>query len=335
LYADRMPLGALGGNILRVIDDYVDRGDSSEPMTLTRYETLKQNLRSKVGTLYISGVVEAFLSVLLREVTLDKGTGQALVLVYNEKGDDYLMLGPCLENIGFRTGSAVDVGDFVRRYENEWPDFLIVLAPGSIDETEQLMKKVTDAGVVVRTVPTFVLAPGSIVNQLSFLLKDGVEDVLSIDSDLDPLLVKINRIRSRNEDEHRRRLNDIQQIGTHGTIEDMNVIDLLQAMGRTQKTIRISITAVGEQLTMYLDQGNLIHAQVGDLSGSEAVYHGLSWKQGIWSVDPVDRSTFPPPNNDRSIDAILIEGCQRLDEGYRDSDDAGLDALDQMLPDET
>ncbi len=334
LYPDRLPLSILGGNILRIVEDYLGRPDAREPMTLARYETLKQEFRGNGRNRYLSRVTDAFMSLLLREVTLDNDPTQSLALVYNERGEDYLMLGPCLENLGFRTSSAEDVDDFVRRYENEWPEFLIVLAPGGVEATEELLKDLTDAGVMVRSIPTFVLAPGEVVGRLSFLLKEGVEDVLSIDADLDPLLVKINRIRSRNEDEYRRRLNDLQQIGTHGTLEDMNVIDILQAMGRTEKTICISITAMSEHLIVYLDQGNLVYAEVGEIKGPEAVYYAVGWKNGIWSVDPVRREELPSSNIDRTIDSILIEGCQRLDEGHRGDTEANLDALDEMLSDE-
>ena len=98
----------------------------------------------------------------------------------------------------------------------------------------------------------------------------------------------------------------------------MNVIDLLQAMGHSEKTVRISITGQGKQTTIVLNEGLLYWAECDDLTGPEAIYASLAWKDGIWCVDPILPGDLPTePNVRESIDAILIEGCRRLDEGVR------------------
>jgi hypothetical protein len=109
----------------------------------------------------------------------------------------------------------------------------------------------------------------------------------------------------------------MQQMGTHGSLEDMNVIDLLQAIGHTQKTVRISVTGHGSQLSMCIDQGRLVFAECEQATGAEAIYRALVWQHGVWSVDPIEPRELPEPNNDEPIDSILIEGCRRMDEHAR------------------
>ncbi|MDH4158052.1 MAG: DUF4388 domain-containing protein, partial [candidate division Zixibacteria bacterium] len=112
----------------------------------------------------------------------------------------------------------------------------------------------------------------------------------------------------------RQRRSVIEDLGTHGSLEDMNVIDLLQALGPSEKTARISISASGKQLTIFLNRGNIIYAECDGISGADAIYQGIPWKRGIWSIDPVSPNCLPEPNNYRSNDSILLQGCCLLDE---------------------
>lgn len=111
----------------------------------------------------------------------------------------------------------------------------------------------------------------------------------------------------------------ILSLGTHGSLSDLNTIDLLQIMKSNDKTVRVDISANGRQLTMFIDRGNLIYAECGQWLGAGAVFRGLLWNRGIWNIDTVSTDTFPPPNVNRSIDSILIEGCYLIDEQNKPS----------------
>ena len=97
----------------------------------------------------------------------------------------------------------------------------------------------------------------------------------------------------------------------------MNLIDLLQAMGPSRRTVRIVINSDEQELIIYLDEGAIVYAKCDELEGAEAVYEGLSWKDGTWSAQPVSPSSIPEANNDYSNESILMEGCRLLDERTR------------------
>jgi hypothetical protein len=106
----------------------------------------------------------------------------------------------------------------------------------------------------------------------------------------------------------------MKSLGTHGTLEDMNLIDLLQALGPSFKTARISVTAEGKQLTVFLDKGKMIHAECDGIVGPDAIYEAIPWTRGIWSVDPIEPAELPEPNTFSSNESILLEGCRRMDD---------------------
>ena len=51
-----------------------------------------------------------------------------------------------------------------------------------------------------------------------------------------------------------------------------------------------------------------------DLRGSEAIYDGLSWAAGSWTIEPIAPDELPEPNVTDSNESILMEGCRLLDE---------------------
>jgi hypothetical protein len=69
------------------------------------------------------------------------------------------------------------------------------------------------------------------------------------------------------------------------------------------------MSAEGEQLTLIVDKGIIISAECGEAQGIDALARAVSWKQGIWSVDPCDIRDLPAPNLNRDIAGALLEAC--------------------------
>jgi hypothetical protein len=96
----------------------------------------------------------------------------------------------------------------------------------------------------------------------------------------------------------------------------MNLIDLIQAMGPSNKTARITVCADGKDsdLVIYLNRGMIWNASYKAMSGAEAVYEGLGWSNGNWSIESLDESELPEANNKLTNESILMEGCRLIDE---------------------
>jgi len=90
-------------------------------------------------------------------------------------------------------------------------------------------------------------------------------------------------------------------------------------MGPGGKTVRLAAVSDDKQLVIFLKQGAITYAEFGDKTGAEAVYEGLSWNSGNWSVEPVQPENIPESNNEFSNESILMEGCRLIDEKQRSS----------------
>ena len=100
----------------------------------------------------------------------------------------------------------------------------------------------------------------------------------------------------------------------------MNLIDLVQALAPGRRMVKITVwhaKASADKLTIFLDKGIITFAQLGNKIGAEAIYDGMTWADGVWTVEPVMLENLPVPNNALSNDAILMEGAYRLDEKMR------------------
>jgi DNA-binding response OmpR family regulator len=238
--------------------------------------------------------------------------------IINDGGNNLNTLQSVLSHQGYH----VVVIDKSEIYENtgNWknPDILIISSTGTTEEIADLLDSLIQKNIDIFTTPTILISDNLDNQTLTTFLKGGIEEVISSDCIMDLLIIRMNRIRDRLAEKRNQRGEILKGLGTHGTLNDMGVIELLQAMGSTSKTARISISGDSQQLTLFLKQGNIIYAECDTLLGPEAVYRAISWNTGVWSVDPVDESILPKPNNQLSNEALLLEGCRLMDEENRD-----------------
>jgi predicted regulator of Ras-like GTPase activity (Roadblock/LC7/MglB family) len=77
-------------------------------------------------------------------------------------------------------------------------------------------------------------------------------------------------------------------------------------------------TGDGRTAVLYLEQGQIVHAESQGESGEEIVYQVLAWGDGSFSVEPGQ----PPPAHSiqRSYAGLLLEGMRRIDEGTAEVD---------------
>jgi CheY-like chemotaxis protein len=102
-----------------------------------------------------------------------------------------------------------------------------------------------------------------------------------------------------------------------GNLAQMSVVDLLQTLDIGRKSCRLTISHDGQQCEMQFDNGQLLHAEVGDVSGEAAVYAVVAWTEGTFLID------FEQGECARTIthstQSVLLEALRRFDESQRDS----------------
>jgi hypothetical protein len=246
--------------------------------------------------------------------------GRYRILLYDATEGGCSAVGQMLSHQNFSVAVVHAVDDLISETRRISPQAFILAVSGGRDAALELLKKLISSGLLVSGCPAYLVLSSYSSSDASDLLNAGFEDVFGSDNVLDLLMIKLSRLRERLNCERAQRMEIMQTLGTHGSLTDMNVIDLLQAMGSTGKTARISVTAHGQQLTVYLERGRIVYAECDDIRGPEAVYCALGWRKGVWSVDPIAPEELPEPNNNLANEAVLLDGCRRLDEmGHHNS----------------
>lgn len=104
-----------------------------------------------------------------------------------------------------------------------------------------------------------------------------------------------------------------------GRLEDLSVVDLLQALDLSRKSCAVAVTgrALGastpaQAALLLLVEGQVKDAQLGESRGDEVVYTALGWGEGEFAIDFNRRPEQVTVKN--STQGLLMEGLRRLDE---------------------
>lgn len=317
-------------NILSAADYYTHSKYNKPNLTVEEFKQLTEILRAKIGIDFLPEVGQELINILYDTITITKPTYESCyVIIFNESGADQLMFKDCLENLGFEAEFVSSVDDLMDCHNKRNVDILVLEAKGTVLQVSDLVNKIEDHNINFDNVATYLLTNNENIFELTGLLQKGIEDIISIENDLDPFLIKIIRKKKRLIADSNKQVKMLEKMGTFGSLSDISLMDLLQTMNGNGKTCLISVSAQRNQLTIYVQNGQIIYAEDEEYKGEKAIFKGLEWSKGIWSFDPVNISDLPRPNVNQSINSILLEGCQYLDESKN------INTTDEINLDET
>ncbi len=100
-----------------------------------------------------------------------------------------------------------------------------------------------------------------------------------------------------------------------GNLKDFSLPDVIQLVGFGRKSGVLGVEHQGSTAKLYFSEGNVIHAQMGDLEGEEAVYMLFRLGEGefrfLADSSPPVRTIFMDPTN------LVMEAARLLDESNR------------------
>ena len=97
-----------------------------------------------------------------------------------------------------------------------------------------------------------------------------------------------------------------------GSLKELPLPDIIQLVSVSGKTGRFTLTRDAERGYIFLKNGQMVHALVGELIGEEAIYALAIWNHGEFQFEPgseADRQTITKSNTN-----LLMEAARRLDE---------------------
>ena len=97
-----------------------------------------------------------------------------------------------------------------------------------------------------------------------------------------------------------------------GSIQELPVPDIIQLVSVSGKTGMFMLVRGPERGYIFLKNGRIVHAELGSLSGEEAVYALAIWNQGDFKFEPGAASEIKTIS--KSNTNLLMEAARRLDE---------------------
>ncbi|MBV9494968.1 MAG: DUF4388 domain-containing protein [Acidobacteria bacterium] len=97
-----------------------------------------------------------------------------------------------------------------------------------------------------------------------------------------------------------------------GSLKELPLPDIIQLVSVSGKTGKFTLSREHDRGYIFLKNGQMVHATVGDLVGEEAIYSLAIWNQGEFQFSPneePDRQTITKSNTN-----LLMEAARRLDE---------------------
>jgi hypothetical protein len=97
-----------------------------------------------------------------------------------------------------------------------------------------------------------------------------------------------------------------------GSLKELPLPDIIQLVSVSGKTGKFTLSRDADRGSIYLKNGQMIHANVADLIGEEAIYALAIWNHGEFQFSPgeePDRQTITKSNTN-----LLMEAARRLDE---------------------
>ena len=317
---DDVCLDVIGGSIITAVSEMVQIIPIDDKISFEKLASFRVWLGELTGRKVINKVAGTLLEMIEEKMlvsSIDDRFSHVLILGGSESEKE--MLAKRLKQEEYHLAMEQTEEAFINLYQRGVPDMIILVDQGEPSDLEAVVDRLLDCGVDLSVVPTFVLAE-SVTSQLSALLTKGIEDIVPVGDNLNMLAAKMNRIRSRakaHQDSQKLEITDAKNIETQGQLSDMNLIELLQVLGPSRKTVHLSISSSESELLIYLCNGDIIWAKVGEIAGAEAVHQGICWTSGVWTMNSIEESDLPERNIHDQNESIIMEGCRLLDESTR------------------
>lgn len=103
-----------------------------------------------------------------------------------------------------------------------------------------------------------------------------------------------------------------------GKLRDMHPADLIQHACIDRKQARLVLKHKGESAEIFFEDGQIVHAVLGNLIGKEVVFRVLNWQDGTFEM--TNNIAAPQHSIHENWTEILLEGARLHDEAQVDTE---------------
>jgi len=275
-------------------------------------QRLRKELQGTRSNSETDAMIEAFLKVIKEEELLGRvgegAAGRILIVDPTESP-----VSPCalrLNNEGYQIEVVKRAKDALNKVAQGKID--LILSELNLEDAKglQLCRAIKGKETTVST-PFLFLTSDKGEGLQAECLEAGAEEFFLKPPDLDVLSLKIKRLLSIKQADTKTR-------GVHGSISEMKPADFLQTLSAAEKNVEVRLERAKEKGAIFMQKGEIVHANTGSLSGEEAFFALMAWNDGNFEI--VSCADFPARSIQSPLMSLLIEGYRRLDESQAQGD---------------
>lgn len=253
----------------------------------------------------IKRVFKVFLKVLMDEATLmggEAGTGRILIVDPEEAVAP--LMAPPLRQDGFDVKVVPDAETAAPTITTFVPHLVISAQELPVADGVALCEDIK-SDPETRTLPFIMLSKhkGKKVRMQS--LKAGAEALLHKPVDLEMLFLEVRRSIKVPDEQ--------SAAGVTGSLSEMSFTDIIQIVAAGNKTMEIRLSRQGTEGRVFVDKGQIMHAETNTLQGEEAFYALMHWADGTFATQQCTQ--LPAQTIHNTVMALLMEGARQHDEG--------------------
>jgi DNA-binding response OmpR family regulator len=256
--------------------------------------------------------LEVFLNLIKNEAFLkgiDKPAGCILIVDPSQSPTSPSVIR--LNNDGFEINVVPDGKKALKRISEHKYD--LIISEAKLPDTDGLkFCRLIKSNQSTANIPFFIFTEEDDVRLPVESLEAGADDFIKKPGELEILSLKVRKVieKARAQDTNG---------GVSGSLNEMSPTDFIQSLSAGEKSVRITIENETESGQIYIENGNIIHAQAGDLEGEKAFYKIVVWEEGRFQIVPW--STFPSSTIQGNTLSLLLEASRLADEAMGIDDD--------------
>jgi response regulator RpfG family c-di-GMP phosphodiesterase len=300
---------SIGARIVHIADSYVAMTTERPYRKALSQKEAKSEILKNTGIHFDPEITEAFMSVLNGNL-LENGSKPSIIVL--ERAPALMNVIKLIIDTGkFDIIQGSSINEMVRIMIKNVPD--VIIADVEIfgkDNLAHFFNAMYEIPALQNCSFIFVLTDYSYPRHF---IGDNVR-YLNTPIDMGELSSAVN---SFLKDDSEKTIHKAESKGLTGSIEDFNLADIVQILQLGLKTARVDIDLEDINGTLYLMQGNIVHASTDTLKGEEAFFEMMKWDSGTFSIH--HGVTTNNTNIASETMYLLLEAMRLLDESKRSS----------------
>jgi response regulator RpfG family c-di-GMP phosphodiesterase len=300
----------LGARIVAVVDAYVAMCSTRPHRPPLQTEQAVEELERQAGQQFDPEVVEALIRVLEKTHAGFSGGEKPSVVVCDADAEFRKLLQMRLVNDGYDVRCVAKADEALEAVLAAPPDLVLADVDRDASDAFQLLREMRKDAAFQHVPFAFLGRSDSRLLKIR-ALRQGVDDFLVKQSDLEELLARIQNILSRESARRGQGLKRAKR-GLTGQLDNMSLPDIVQTLALGMKTALVAVSHGELTGRIWFRDGAVVHAKCGDAEGEPAFHAMARWKTGDFAIEHGVKSRRTTIESDPMF--LLMESMRLEDE---------------------